>query len=394
MRTDPNVEKLIAHTIRRIGQNATTDLVLEALTRGKVTDVPRPPGTNLDAVQRFRKRNSKARLAYVKAGFDARRQTALPSVEPDAETLPGSVSQQPTGITTVPSVNLSDIARQTSLELSEVAGTVYITLRSFEPLLGKRPDNLKRTLMARGFPLIDISLPNAQGNTRSTPAIATDYIFAVIGLADLHGMDAGERNQLFTLQRDFPMWMRRFEQARVLAKLPAPAPTPELPTHIMGDRGRRVPLTAIVSTIADRVVSLVQGFAERLDLRLDRIERLISTKPPPVIAPAPNGSIPKYPAPPNKFGTVKPFLSAEQLLERFDHDFNLDARTLGIDSPEAVEQLARNLGIYRTQHWGRIVRNDEWEYDGGKEAVTAYTWMKDYLQKNIVARNSQSVSFS
>lgn len=384
MKPTPGVDQLVIGTITRIGQHADVDTVLAALVQGKLTAVPRPPGVPLDAVKAFRKRNKKVRRQIVAEAFQARRQTTLPGS--DAQTPPGGVSPRPGEITQVSSDGFADLARKAALEMKQEGGEVYITLRAFEPLIGKRPDHLARTLKARGYPVTEIDMPNAVGNTRRTPAIHIDYIFAVVSLADLHGLDDAERQRLFQLQRELPTWMKRYEASKALVT----APKPEEHRPLLTKGGVMISVAHLATTVAERVVHVVSDFANRLDIRLDRIERLITQKPAPSIA-STNGT-PKFPAPPNKFGTVRPFLTAEALLDRLDQELCREQRNLGIDSAEAVINLARNLGIYRTQHWGRIVRNDEWEFDAGKEAVTSLTWMLDYLRKNLVARNSQPVA--
>lgn len=391
----PEVEKLITATIERIGQHATVDNVLEALTQGNITAVPRAPNVQLDAVKAFRKRRKTARLQFVEHVFANRRQATLPSVgsvpEPVAATASLERSQPPQN-PAPQSVALAEIGRNTGLELKEEMGEVYITLRCFEQLIGKRPENLKRTLEARGFPIVDLDLPNAAGNTRKTPCVHTDYIFAVVTTADLHGMDDAERQKLFYIQRNMPTWMRRFEAAKTLAQ----APKPEEQRPLLTKGGVMISVANLAAAVAEKVVHVISDFANRLDLRLDRIEKLVTpAKAPPVQAPT-NGTLlhPKFPAPPNKYGVVKPFINAQQMLEKFDTDFCHAQRNFGIDSPEAIVRLAANLGIFKTQHWGRIVGADEWEFDAGKEALTAYTYMKDYLHKNIVATNSQPTSFS
>lgn len=390
MKPTPGVDQLISGTITRIGQHADVDNVLAALVQGKFTAVPRPPGVPLDAVKAFRKRNKKVRRALVAEAFQARRQTTLPGSDSgDAQTVPSTVSPRPTEITRVSSdVLVADIARKTALELKEENGEVFITLRCFEKLIGKTPENLQRTLVARGFPITQVALPNAVGNTRQTPAIHIDYIFAVVSLADLHGMDDSERERLFKIQRELPGWMKTYEATKAYHQALATPKEEHRPLLTKG--GVMISVAHLAATVAERVVHVVADFANRLDIRLDRIERLLTTKPAPGIA-STNGT-PKFPLPPNKFGVVRPFLTAEALFERIDQELCREQRNLGIDSPEAVINLARNLGIYRTQHWGRVVRNDEWEFDAGKEATTSLTWMLDYLHKNIVARNSQPVA--
>jgi hypothetical protein len=383
MPINPHIDKLIAWTIARLGKDATADKVLAALSEGHSSSVPRPPDVSEDVVRAFRKRSKKHRLPLVEAVITASKQASLPGVSqaapnPPPQTPLSSVSQQPTGNAQLS--GLGEIARRNSLELTELNGEVYVSLRCFETLLGKRPDNLRRTLEARGFPLVDLALPNAVGTPRNTPGLHIDYIFAIVSLVDLHGLDEDERQRLFAMQRELPQFMRRYWIERL-----GPRSTEARPLLTRG--GVLLSVAQLANAVGEKVVKIIGDFASRLDIRLDRIEHLLTATK---TAPPKATSI----LVPNKFGIVKPLYSAAQVLEKLDETFGRCQRDLGIDSPEAVMRFACELGIYRTPHWGTITGNDEWIYDGSREATSSLSHMIDHITMRLAGRNGASTNFT
>jgi hypothetical protein len=264
------VEKLIAWRITTMGPNPSVDAVIDALKKGNLNTGAAP--IHHEALSAFRKRNRLAKEMVIQRVLE--RATEAPSpletpVQPaatsESETVPSTVSaSRPHGTAEIQSVRseaLADVARRSGLELKEEEGEVYITLRCFEQLIGKTPENLRRTLEARGFPIRQVWIQNERKQVRQTPGILIAYIFAVVGLADLHGMEPEEREKLFALQRDMPNWMKRFNEL---------VPTTK-------DEPKSI-LAAVGSLVSSLRTSIIEGFSRigsRFESRFDRIETLL-----------------------------------------------------------------------------------------------------------------------
>ncbi len=385
----------------------TVEEVTKSLARGAFNHGRLPSEIPLLALQSFRKRSDQSKRILVGKVFQRLQQGTLPTAPaaastappPQPETLPASVSAarpEPAAIVPVRSDALGELARRTSLELIEHRGEVYITLRAFEQLIGKRPDNLRRTLEARGFPIVDVQAKNERGQDRETPAVLAAYIFAVVGLADLHGMDAQERNHLFNLQTHFPTWMKRFDEMtrpRALA-----APVSEEP------RGPfLVSLSRLGETIQNRLLSIVTsglgGLRDHFNVRFDSLEAHIdhllesrTTQPNGTTAPATpavamvrnlrlNGIA--------KISSRPPVRDVKWVTE------NINQRLQTFFTPYEIIRMAERERIYNADLWGmdKIGVEDAVVLDGG-ERVTwffdqdAIELLHDVARRETVARNS------
>ena len=351
------VEKLVEWRIENLGGTPSVEEVVTSLKRGRLNTGALP--VPHEAVSSFRNRRNTDKCKLVQKALLRRTQTALPNVAAEAVAAPPTpaVPETVPATTSAPTIQprrneaLAEIARKGSLELKEEGGEVYISLRCFEQLIGKRPENLSRTLAARGFPLRDVMLPNERGQLRETPAISLDYIFAVVGLADLHGMSPGERNQLFTLQRELPGWMKRYNQFAVQTTPPSPLPP------------NREEETKLVTGFVNRIVNIftdgIARLTERLDGRFDRIEKILT----PTFATRPPHGTP-LPVTTNGVTAVQPpILTASGLskissrpplkdLNSVTTEINKFVGMIGSYSARDIIRRAEKLGIWKSPLWG------------------------------------------
>lgn len=293
------VEKLIAWRIGTLGDTPSADDVLALFKRANFNAGKLPDDITGRALRSFRQRSDAEKRKLIERVRLQQSQAQLPnvqavtpaevSVEPAtsvSETLPASVTDEVPQNQPVQSDALAEASRKTSLELVKEGGEVYITLRCFEKLIGKRPDNLRRSLEARHLEIRDVVATNERGQLRPTPAIQIAYVFAVVMLADLHGMDADEREKLFAIQRDLPGWMKRFE-AMIRPEPPAlPLPPAASERSLLG---------SVANTIMGRLASAfttgLSKLEHRLDVRFDRLERLLHQyTSPPAPSPSQNGA--------------------------------------------------------------------------------------------------------
>ncbi len=388
------VERLVEWRIQELN---TTDVeaVLTSLKRGRLQmgGVPVPS----TAVHSFRNRRNADKRKLIQKALARRTQAALPNVEPAVtpvvaaavpETLAGSVSAnrpQVAAIQPSRSEFLTTVARQSFLELKEQNGDIYVTLRCFDKLIGKRPDNLHRTLAARGFPLVNIEMPNERGQLRETPAIDLYYIFAVVGLADIHGMNAGERNQLFTLQREMPGWMKRFNA------FDRPAPVPPLPAK--GEPRMVTFLNKIVTSVTDGLSKL----ADRFDGRFDRLEGLLAPRPP---ATRTNGTTHNGPPLFRANATSKISLATPlRDINLVTKEVNRYCGSIDHFTARDILSMAKQVGIYEQPLWGadKVGVSDAIILDDGEKItwwfdVDSQDVLKGLARKKILSDNNASPS--
>ncbi len=418
----PQVEKLIAWRIETL-EGATVDAVVDSFRRGTFNPGEQlPDGVTLRAVHAFRKRSDQAKRRYVVKAFAEQARTIIAAVDAqpdpvsatspkaetpapistasDAETLSqtGTVaatappSQSPTRsepaeIQPLRSEALIQIGRTTGLELKDEQGDIYVTLRCFQQLIGKEPENLRRTLEARHFYIRDIEMPNARGEVRKTPAIELQHIFAIVMLADLHGMSPEQREHLFRIQHELPAWMRRFNRTAGDERLV------ERPQSILAALG------SAASTITAKVLAVCsEGFAklaDRFDMRFDRLERLLapsSTEPPP----------PKPFVNPDRVETPRFTASgnAKLIVRRPPPLRNIFEVTADVNrfmcsnyTPESIIRVAQQLGIYEREPWGMSLAGHTVKLDSGERSTWSFDMdavdlIKDTVRKESVATNS------
>jgi hypothetical protein len=385
------VEKLVDWRIANLPDGATVADVVESFKRGTFnTGEPLPEGVTIGAVRDFRKRGDDAKRRLVVRALGRSQTTRQPAIEksPATPSITGTVPSTPSIATAeikpVRTTALAEIARLTSLELKEVAGEIFITLRCFEPLIGKRPENLRRTLEARGFPITEVSALNVAGNTRPTPAIHIAYIFAVVGLADLHGMDEQEKARLFKLQREMPTWLKRFDKILLESQ----------PKILLESQPKEEPsFLALVNTMSSKILTVMQEglvkLASRFDLRFDRIEHLLrvsgasrsTAEGPPVDRNRTRQDAPKTRDLERINGTWKissrgPLKSITDVVKEVNQHLNT------FFMPEEIVQMAKKAGIYEREFWG--MNKVGVENSTILESGDMVTWWFDADSRNVI----------
>ncbi len=335
------VEKLVAWQIEALSAHTTipsVEEVITALRRGQ-TNTSRLPVSH-EAIDSLRKRSDAAKRKLILKMMSRHNQ---PGAAPGAvaESSSEAAQFQP------PANNvLAIIARRSSLELKEEEpGEVYIPLRAFHQLIGKRPEHLRRTLASRKLPLRDIKMLNERGELRDTPAIHVSYLPLVIGMADTHRVSEEGRERLFALQREMPNWSKRLNQVADSNGVLYARPKDE-PRSILG---------ALVNTVMTRVANALSSglgkLEQKLDMRFDRLERILLLDPKT----PQKTSLPETPQVEtrrttvtggSKFSVRRPTYDIQTVVNHVNQYVGMSY------TPEDIIQMAKEAGIYERAPWG------------------------------------------
>jgi hypothetical protein len=245
------------------------------------------------------------------------------------------------------------------LDCTRVNGEPYVSLPSLCRPFGKAVHHQIEGLAGWARTTVG-GVPDARGRTQATTLLHIESVHLFIARLNTRGMAPAIREKHTRYLAGCAQALaRHFGVARY-------APVPALAAPVSAPASRGADLAPLVACLNQWVTAgmMSKDYSDRYLADFMRRNEIVDlNEVPPPLPMALRRAAVVADVPSMKHGVVRPCIDARLLLARLEGRFGSSLAMVSLTSVEAVESLARDLGVHEVSLWGEYGTNGAWQYD-------------------------------